>query len=358
MYKRIFAGVTIAAASLIAVNAHALTFGKPISTAVPLSTSHLNAQTPAYKQVTILTVTLTAEEQALLFNYHPKPSLLAKAANLPAHVSLGMNGVPVLDQGMHGTCATFANTAVVNAVLNKGDMISQLCQLELGAYLEDQGSYMPSGWNGSYGPFVLDQMRRFGVVTKAVQEEKSCATVKEYPLTDYTNEGQAMPLSEYAEKSIDVSNKFYYLQMMDFSQRFMKQFNDTDSAEKVLQQTKKALNRGNRLSFGTFLVISEYCPAGACASFHAKHDTWALTKELELPPYTTGGHEMVITGYDDNAVAYDNQGIAHKGLLTLRNSWGADVGDHGDFYMSYDYFKKFVGEVQEIGSLDTPDMEG
>lgn len=213
---------------------------------------------------------------------------------------------------------------------------------------------MPGGWEGSFGPYVLDQMRRFGIVTKAVQQEKSCATVKEYPLDDFTNEGQAMPLNEYAEKSIDVSSKFYYLQMMDFSQRFMKQFNDTDSAEKVLQQTKKALNRGNRLSFGTFLVISDYCPAGACASFHAKNDTWALTKELELPPYSTGGHEMVIIGYDDNAVAYDNQGTVHKGLLTLRNSWGADVGDHGNFYMTYDYFKKFVGEVQEIGALNGP----
>jgi len=41
------------------------------------------------------------------------------------------------------------------------------------------------------------------------------------------------------------------------------------------------------------------------------------------------GHEMLITGYDDNAVAKDENGYEHRGLLTLRNSWGEDVGDHG-----------------------------
>jgi len=58
----------------------------------------------------------------------------------------------------------------------------------------------------------------------------------------------------------------------------------------------------------------------------------------------------VITGYDDLAVAIDDQGRIHKGLLTLRNSWGKNVGDHGDFYMSYDYFKLLVLEVQQINS--------
>ena len=51
-------------------------------------------------------------------------------------------------------------------------------------------------------------------------------------------------------------------------------------------------------------------------------DTWALTKGLETPPYEVGGHEMVITGYDDNAFALDDQGQKHRGLLTLRKLMG------------------------------------
>ncbi len=38
----------------------------------------------------------------------------------PEKVELGMNGVPVLNQGMHGTCVTFAVTAAVDAALGKG----------------------------------------------------------------------------------------------------------------------------------------------------------------------------------------------------------------------------------------------
>ena len=33
-------------------------------------------------------------------------------------------------------------------------------------------------------------------------------------------------------------------------------------------------------------------------------------------------HAIIIAGYDNEAVAVDNKGQKHKGLLTLRNSWG------------------------------------
>jgi len=32
----------------------------------------------------------------------------------------------------------------------------------------------------------------------------------------------------------------------------------------------------------------------------------------------------------------------------LRNSWSDQVGDQGDFYMSYTYFKAFLMEAQHI----------
>lgn len=67
---------------------------------------------------------------------------------LPDQVQLKMNKVPVLDQGRHGTCVTFAVTGAIDAVIGKGDYISQLCNLQLGSYLEQHG-YGLSGWNGS-----------------------------------------------------------------------------------------------------------------------------------------------------------------------------------------------------------------
>ena len=60
---------------------------------------------------------------------------------------------------------------------------------------------------------------------------------------------------------------------------------------------------------------------------------------------------MIITGYDDDAIATDEKGQTYKGLLTLRNSWGKNAGDAGNFYMSYDYFKRLGVEVQRIRQL-------
>ena len=84
-------------------------------------------------------------------NYKKVPVLRAPKDGLSSSIDLGMNNVPVLDQGSHGTCVTFATTAAVDAVLGKGDYVSQLCNLELGATLEQFG-YYPSGWDGSFGP--------------------------------------------------------------------------------------------------------------------------------------------------------------------------------------------------------------
>jgi len=55
---------------------------------------------------------------------------------------------------------------------------------------------------------------------------------------------------------------------------------------------------------------------------------------LPMPEFTEqelGGHAVLIVGYDDT-----------KKYLIVRNSWGNAWGDKGYFYMSYDYFNKYV----------------
>ncbi len=49
-----------------------------------------------------------------------------------------------------------------------------------------------------------------------------------------------------------------------------------------------------------------------------------------------GGHAIVVSGYDDN-MHYWNQ----KGGLILDNSWGADVGNGGVYYMSYAFLRQY-----------------
>lgn len=350
MHKPLIFGLPLIAAAIMASEAQAFEFGKPVTTSVVVTKQSAKAKLAAKsgaakKEITLMNIKLTPREAHSLFSYTPNNS--KPTINLPPTVNLGMNGVPVLDQGMHGTCVTFAITAAIDAVLGKGDYVSQLCNLELGSYLENK-SFYPSGWWGSFGPWVLDQIMRFGIVSKENQKFKSCANVTEYPTSNFLEEGSPMSLGEFKRMGEDLSMKLYPVYRMNFFQRFESRFLDSDQADRVLTQVKQSLINGNRITFGTFIVLSPYCSAGACASYHATQDTWALTKELETPPYGMGGHEMVIFGYDDKAVAIDQEGKRHQGLLMLRNSWGEEVGDNGNYYMTYDYFKKFVGEVQEI----------
>ena len=125
----------------------------------------------------------------------------------------------------------------------------------------------------------------------------------------------------------------------------------------VLQRVKEALatkpdasdpNSAGRLTFAVLLPVN-HCSVGACGTHKALFDTWALTDAIKKDKKPNiGGHEMVITGYDDNAMALDNEGKMHTGLLTLRNSWGTYAGDQGNYYMTYDFFRQYVFELQEV----------
>ncbi len=264
-------------------------------------------------------------------------------------VQLGMSNVPVFDQGPHGTCTTFATVAAIDAALNQGDTISELCQLQLGRYLENNG-YNVSGWDGAMGPMVLHQMQTFGVVTQTNQREKGCGGLTEYPMNSSAAPETEMSLTEFHAISEALpEEKLGWSALLDAYQVFV----DKTDPNTTLQATKAALDAGDRLTFGVLLFGLNQGLAGAVGKHHANYDSWVLSAEIIKDineQGEPGAHEMIITGYDDEAVALDKQGRSHKGLLTLRNSWGNRIGDQGNFYMSYDYFKTLALEVQRIRS--------
>lgn len=309
------------------------------------------------ESVTLLRVELSDHAKEALterFNkiqLKPNRLLTAKTpSELPSQVQLGMNHVPVLEQGDHGSCAMFANSAAVDAALNRGDYISQLCQLELGQYLEQFG-YNPSGWDGSIGPIVLNQMQAFGIVSKATQQASGCGGLTDYPTHDELPEAN-MTLADYHQLSEPLSDEaLAWSPVLDIYQMFL----DKADSEKTLLGVKHALNNRDRLTIGVLLFGPQYGVAGAVGKHHTTNDTWVLAPEMLemlLSWSIFGAHAMIITGYDDHAIAIDNDGNEHRGLLTLRNSWGERQGDHGNFYMSYDYFKTLAFEVQRIRSLN------
>ena len=266
------------------------------------------------------------------------------------HVQLGMNNVPVLNQGHYGTCATFAVTAALDAVLGEGDHISQLCHLQLGRRLEKRG-YNPSGWDGSMTALVLSQIDAFGIVDKAAQHATGCGGLTEYPNTG-SIPTQSMSLSSYHAISKALPEKKVAWSALLDPHQF---FEDQADPEKKLELIKHALRNHDRLVFGVLLFRLNEGVVGAVGQHHQSHDTWLLTQniidDIVHQSENYGGHAMIITGFDDDAVAIDPEGKQHKGLLTLRNSWGNKAGDEGNFYMSYDYFKVLAFEIERIRSF-------
>lgn len=248
---------------------------------------------------------------------------------LPKNIQLGMANVPVFDQGLHGTCTIFANAAALDATLNKGHYVSQLCLLQLGRYLENQGKGS-SGWTMGNSYTLLKRIEQYGIVTVADQYRYGCGGYRLYPY--FFTPANGMTPEEYA-----THRKFLFPKQASWHVLFAGNASST-----AILSVKKALQRDSRVVVSALLPRSDLGMMGATGHHHYANDTWVLTYEIEQAVEQVGkksGHTMVITGYDDQAKARDHAGRVHQGLFTLRNSWGYLVGDWGDFYMSYDYFE-------------------
>jgi len=256
-----------------------------------------------------------------------------------------MNGVPVLNQGTHGTCAVFAVTAALDAVLGKGDYISQLCQLQLGRYLNNN-SYTESGWDGAWGQDIFDRVAMFGVVPKSLEASGACSGLLAYPLSG-NDASEELNLFDYHQMSESLQDQDIIFSPLAIPEQINSYLIDS---EEILHHVKRSLNQGDRITLGVGIPDFTTGNVGALGSHHVANDTWVMSPNMfdMQNEDQFGGHALVITGYDDDAVAIDPRGRFHRGLLTLRNSWGSNVGDKGDFYMSYSYFKTFVLEAHLV----------
>jgi hypothetical protein len=269
----------------------------------------------------------------------------------PSSVQLGMDNVPVMNQGIHGSCVEFAAAAAIDAILKKGDYVSPLCSLQLGRHLQKYG-YTQSGWEGALGNAVLSQLELFGFIKKDIQSEYGCGGLKEYPLVekDIGDEISLIDFHQYSESMMDY--RIGWSSILDVYQSS----HESVDMQSLLNHVKTVLLKGDRIVIGVLLADPDLGLAGAVGTHKAFNDTWLLTPEImqdikQNPQFA--GHAMLITGFDDNAYAKDDFGRIHRGLLTLRNSWGDKIGDHGNFYMSYDYFKAMVMEIERIRQLSS-----
>lgn len=317
----------------------------PLKTHTLLSTNDSGVE----KHILFQKIALSPEAKSWLAqhtDYSEKPMAMNDEATLPTKVELGMNDVPVLDQGRHGTCVTFATTGALDAARGKEDYISQLCNLELGSYLEQSDSKHYSGWAGSWGDIVLNQINDYGIISLATQHKDGCAGVYDYPLSVESDTGKPMSTEEFASHSEKIMKSISFKTIASHEDAY----SDKSTPATIVQQIKQALNHGHRVTFGSLLDVG-VGHNGAVGTYKVNNDTWMMTPQIRddaKKGIIEAGHEMIITGYDNNAVVMGPDHIKQTGIFILRNSWGSHAGDNGNYYMTYAHFKTLAHEAYEI----------
>jgi C1A family cysteine protease len=304
--------------------------------------------TRGFKIIGLIQAQFTNQEAIILQQQIHQP-LILKDNLLPHQVELGMNQVPVFDQGIHGTCATFSTISALDALKGQGDYYSQLCLLNLGKTLAKYG-FNDSGWDGTLSTLVLGRAIEFGLVSKQMENLNGCGGAYEYP-TNRVDKSGPISIEDYhlISENLNQTNYVNSKVILTANQKFSKQFNSA----KVLNKTREALHRGHRV------LVSIIAPFDSTMGIHGKHhvshDSWVLSDNLSqllinnmqwLDSFYW--HAMVITGYDDDAKVVDINGKEHIGLFKVRNSWGEQAGDAGDYYLSYDFFENLVVRLTEV----------
>ncbi len=234
----------------------------------------------------------------------------------PRVVDLGMGNVPVLHQGHHGTCVTFAETAALDALHNAGDYISQECLLALGNYKYNTHEWEMSGWDGLYVHNGPNRLKMYGIVSK-----DNC------PFT-YPDTFSTLSPAEY--KSLSFGKQW--------ANHFKAEFLPMENINAVREQ----LDSGNRVVIASLLnlidskagyPIDATHPTGYWRLPDNEQDRMEFFKDMYMYG-AIGGHALIITGYDD-----------FEQRFKIRNSWGTRFGDNGDFYMSYEYYVAMVSSA-------------
>lgn len=229
-------------------------------------------------------------------------------------VDLGMANVPVLDQGNEGTCVTFSTTAAIDTLLVDNKLISQQCSLALDLGLGT------NYWNGAnYPSEILHPLQTYGIVLSS-----HCPSV--YPnLSERLGSAAYQVLADPQASAIVRGITYSY------------------SATPNLSQVKLALKGGHRVLMAfTLNAAAQEAVQGFNVQMLGKQHQgglWAC-KQGGSPNYcvnSLSGHEILVVGYDDK-----------QQLLKIRNSWSANYGDNGSYYMTYSFYSKMAVDFTVI----------
>lgn len=295
-----------------------ITIDGSIELSIPQNDSNKNKNSVSeYKKISFMKIEPTLKmldkiqqaNEKMLFNGGELDysSGITKFKDSEGAVDIGMENVPVLDQGQYGTCVTFASTAALDARFKMGDYLDQQCSLALDLTLGN------NYWHGAYtANEVILPLKKYGFIAKGY-----CFGSK------YSDPNQTVNLNQY----IDLSFKGYSNAIV------------TKNMRPDIDAIKKALDSKFRVAIG-FLYNSDYNTKminkdGSVVSQN-RGGLWSCYQPSDPDNRcvkTNSGHEVLVIGYDDR-----------QQLLKIRNSWSSNMGDNGDYYMTYNFFSAMAND--------------
>jgi hypothetical protein len=232
-------------------------------------------------------------------------------------IDLGMGSVPVLDQGAHGTPLTFSSVTALAAKLKQGDLMDLQCSFALTNLFNDRNILNNYNSPGQ----IIDLFKKYGIVHK-----NDCFG------HIYPDPSQIVTLKKYLTRS----DKNYSSQMTYH-------YSEKANADLV----KATLKAGYRVVISTALADNSDPISVNGFNVKIKGTTknydgglWACKQPGNSSNYCVdqnAGHEVVVIGFDDK-----------QQLFKIRNSWGIDVGEKGNYYMTYSFFNAMAMNQTEF----------
>lgn len=216
------------------------------------------------------------------------PDSFLQSSGIPTSVDWrnkdGRNWVsPIMNQGACGSCVAFASIATLETQLNITSLVPNLnMQLSPQHLFACGGGYCSFGWRPEP---AAKHLMKVGVVDEACMPYESGATGEDVRCTQVCNDA--------AKRIIRISD-----------------YNKPTWLFKNINKVKKALLKGPLVT--TMTVYEDFM---VYKSGVYKHITGN----------SLGGHAISLVGYDDSKQAF-----------IIRNSWGAEWGDKGFVYISYE----------------------
>lgn len=236
-------------------------------------------------------------------------SMLGFSGDLPANYSLEKYVPPVLNQGDTSTCVGFAMgyygiSTIHNAYFDRSNEYEKLIHS-----FDPYYAYTLNDSNCDNGLNMLDAFRKFSIYGAKKMFFSPIDIDCENPISVETRENILDYLSPYQLE------KFEYIQTINY--RFIENV-------KISIFNKLPVIIGANITKSLLDVGSNK----GNALWTPKDDEKSIV-----------GHAMCVVGYDDDL---------NGGSFRIVNSWGADWGENGFFWLSYDDFYKTVDEAYVI----------